>query len=105
MAPDDVDAALAGIESIRPASGDTVAVDHLKTTLTRIRDDGYAVSVSERNIGISSVMAPVRDPDHALVGVLGVTGPADSVDATTRTTLISEVCRAATVLGARDRSA
>ena len=101
MGPDDVDAALAGIESIRLASGDTVAVDQLKTTLTRIRDDGYAVSVSERNIGVSSVMAPVRDPDDTLVGVLGVTGPADSIDATTKTTLIAEVRRAATALGAR----
>ncbi len=101
MGPEDVDAALAGIESIRLASGDTVAVDQLKTTLTRIHDDGYAVSVSERNIGVSSVMAPVRDPDDTLVGVLGVTGPADSIDATTKTTLIAEVRRAATALGAR----
>ncbi|HYJ56766.1 MAG TPA: IclR family transcriptional regulator C-terminal domain-containing protein [Mycobacterium sp.] len=101
MGPEDVDATLAGIESIRLASGDTVAVDQLKTTLTGIHDDGYAVSVSERNIGVSSVMAPVRDPDDTLVGVLGVTGPADSIDATTKTTLIAEVRRAATALGAR----
>jgi IclR family acetate operon transcriptional repressor len=101
MEPDDVDAVLAGVDTIRLASGDTVSADELKTTLDRIREDGYALSVSERNIGISSVMAPVRGPDGTLLAVLGVTGATDTIDSQTRSTLIAEVRRAATALGAR----
>lgn len=103
MDPEDVDHALTGMASIRLAGGDVISVDDLKAALPQIRNDGYALSVGERSIGISSVMAAVRGGDDSLLAVLGVTGPADSIDGGTRTSLIAEVRRAAAALGSRAR--
>lgn len=101
MEADEVDAATAGIATIQLASGDSVTAAALRADLQKIRTQGYAVSVSERTVGISSVAAPVRAADHSLVAVLGVTGPADAIDEATQKSLIAEVRRAAAALGAR----
>lgn len=101
MEPDERDSALAPIDEIRLAGGPTLSKSDLTTQLEGIRRDGYAVSISERLFGIASVTAPVRSADGVLLAVLGVTGPADSVDDVTQGQLISEVRRAADALGAR----
>jgi IclR family acetate operon transcriptional repressor len=101
MTDEGIDASLSGVGSVRHASGNTVSIDDLKKTLAQIKKDDYAVSVGERTIGISSVMAPVRAADGTLLAVLGVTGPTDSIDTNTQTALIAEVRRAAAALGTR----
>lgn len=101
MDADEVDAALADAGTIHLASGDTVTPEELKAALGHIRNDGYALSVGERTIGISSVTAPVRAADDTLLAVLGVTGAADTIDAGTQKSLIAEVRRAAAALGNR----
>ncbi len=94
-------AALAGI-TITLAGGQTVSDDAFRAELARIRDEGYAVSISERLYGIASVAAPVRTSDGALSAVLGVTGPAELIgDAASRNALIAEVRRAAVAFGGR----
>lgn len=87
------DTALAG------GGGQTKA--ELQAQLEKIRNDGFAVSVSERLFGIASVMAPVTNADNNLVGVLGVTGPAESFDDESVSQLVPEVRRAAASLGSR----
>jgi len=101
MTDEGIDASLSGVGSVRHASGNTVSIDDLKKTLAQIKKHDYAVSVGERTIGISSVMAPVRAADGTLLAVLGVTGPTDSIDTNTQTALIAEVRRAAAALGTR----
>lgn len=45
--------------------------------LERVRVDGFAESVAEREVGLASVSAPVFQPDGALVAVLSISGPAE----------------------------
>jgi len=45
--------------------------------LKQVRDDGFAESVAEREIGLASVSTPVFQPDGALVAVLSISGPAE----------------------------
>ena len=102
MTSEEVDDVLANAEQITLANGQPLQRAELDAQLDKIRSDGYAISISERLFGIASVTAPVRAPDHTLVGVLGVTGDAatDFTD-TQITQLIPEVRRAATALGER----
>jgi IclR family transcriptional regulator, acetate operon repressor len=101
MATEAIDAILPGSGRINLASGKSVTRAELLAQLEKIRSDGHAVSVSERNYGIASVTAPVRAADGALAAVLGVTGPADELTDPQIARLITEVRRAATALGAR----
>lgn len=45
--------------------------------LERVRVDGFAESVAEREVGLASVSAPVFGPDGTLVAVLSISGPAE----------------------------
>jgi DNA-binding IclR family transcriptional regulator len=42
-----------------------------------VRQRGWAASVAEREPGVASVSAPVRDGDGAIVAALSVSGPID----------------------------
>lgn len=46
-------------------------------TLLEIRRRGWAQSVGERESGVASVSAPVRDPSGAVVAAISVSGPID----------------------------
>ncbi|XIE77162.1 IclR family transcriptional regulator [Streptomyces sp. SBR177] len=45
------------------------------TALSGVRRRGWAQSIGEREPGMASVSAPVRDPAHRVVAALTVTGP------------------------------
>lgn len=49
----------------------------LAAEVARIRADGYAISVEERNDGVAGLSAPVFDGRARMIGSIGVTGPAD----------------------------
>ena len=99
MSAEQVDEILAEAGQITLASGAVVTRAELNAQLDKIRSDGYALSISERQYGIASVTAPVRAPDDTLVGVLGVTGNANDFTDTRIAQLTPEVRRAATALG------
>ena len=101
MSVEQVDEVLAEAGQITLASGAVVTRAELNAQLDKIRSDGYALSISERQYGIASVTAPVRAPDDTLVGVLGVTGNANDFTDTRIAQLTPEVRRAATALGER----
>ena len=101
MSAEQVDEVLAEAGQITLASGAVVTRAELNAQLDKIRSDGYALSISERQYGIASVTAPVRAPDDTLVGVLGVTGNANDFTDTRIAQLTPEVRRAATALGER----
>lgn len=45
--------------------------------IERVRAQGYSSSVSEREVGLASVSAPVFDPEGDLIAVLSISGPAE----------------------------
>jgi DNA-binding IclR family transcriptional regulator len=49
--------------------------DDLDAELTRIREQGFAQSVEETDVGAWGVATPVRDWDGAVVAAIGVAGP------------------------------
>lgn len=101
MSPDEREAALGDIVTVRLADGGSLTRAQLEAQLEQIGEAGYAFSVSERLAGIASVTAPVRAGDGSLQAVIGVTGPADSINDDTRAGLVAEVRRAADAFGAR----
>jgi IclR family acetate operon transcriptional repressor len=58
--------------------------DRLAAELARVRKLGYAEAVGEREPDLSAVAAPVLDDRRALVGVLGLQGPASRFGRTER---------------------
>ncbi len=46
-------------------------------TLAKVRRQGWAQSVAEREPGVASVSAPVRDAGGAVIGAISVSGPVD----------------------------
>ncbi|MGI6225883.1 MAG: IclR family transcriptional regulator [Peptococcales bacterium] len=46
-----------------------------KLELKKIRDQGFAFSTSERELGVTSVAAPIRDHSGATVAALSISGP------------------------------
>jgi len=101
MTAPEVDDALAGIGSISLADGRTVNVDELRNELKQIHDDGYAVTIAERQVGVGSVTAPVLADDGTMLAAMTVTCPAEVLNEAALMNLIAEVRRAAGALGAR----
>ena len=48
-------------------------------TLAEVRRRGWAQSVAERETGVASVSAPVRDPVGAVIAAVSVSGPVDRI--------------------------
>jgi DNA-binding IclR family transcriptional regulator len=49
--------------------------DELNAELTRIREQGYALSVEETDVGAWGVATPIRDWDGEVIAAIGVAGP------------------------------
>ena len=47
------------------------------TTLAAVRDQGFAHSIAEREPGVGSVSAPVRDQEGRVIAALSVSGPVE----------------------------
>jgi DNA-binding IclR family transcriptional regulator len=45
--------------------------------IDKVRRQGYAESIGEREAGVASVSAPVRGPDGTVLAAISVSGPAD----------------------------
>jgi len=62
-----------GLAKITP---DTISdPDELKEELAKIREQGYALSMSERILGVTSISAPVKNYTGKVIGSLSVTIP------------------------------
>ncbi|WP_103379806.1 IclR family transcriptional regulator [Pseudonocardia dioxanivorans] len=72
--PDEIDLALS--RDLRAVTQATVVdPDRLRAELARIRADGHAASVGEREAGAASVAAPVLGRADVVVGAVSVCGP------------------------------
>lgn len=81
-------------------SGEQVGADELAADLRRVREDGYALSLSERVLGVAAVSAPISTHED-VIGALSVTGAGTELTADDHPHLISEVRRAADAIAAR----
>ena len=66
--------------------------------LAAVRDQGWAASVGEREPGVASVSAPVRDGSGAVLGAVSVSGPVDRLGRDPGSRLRGPVLAAAAVL-------
>ena len=81
-----------------------VAIDELRAELDRVRQQGFAVSLGERQHDAGSVAAPILDHNAAPVAVISVSGPIERFrdEIASSAAALVEVTRAlSTKLGAR----
>ena len=81
-----------------------VTVDELRAELGRVRQQGFAVSLGERQHDAGSVAAPILDHNQAPVAVISVSGPIERFrdEIASSAAAVVEVTRAlSTKLGAR----
>jgi IclR family acetate operon transcriptional repressor len=72
-------------------------VAELRRRVARARTDGYAWTVEEYSLGITSVAAPIRDPAGAVVAALHVHGPSYRLAPDDRRTTAAVVAAAARI--------
>jgi DNA-binding IclR family transcriptional regulator len=66
--------------------------------LAEVRANGWAQSVGEREAGVASVSAPVRDASGAVLGAVSVSGPVDRLGREPGIRLAAPVLEAAAAL-------
>jgi DNA-binding IclR family transcriptional regulator len=72
------DVAAARIKAgMKPYTGHTIVIPRMfLDELARVRERGYAVSIDESEIGLSSIDVPVRDqPEGAVIAAISTAGP------------------------------
>jgi len=77
MSEDEIRQMLDELGEIRLANGQPMSRESLIIELKKVRQQGYAVSLGERMLGIVAVAAPVVDSKGATIAVLSVAGAAD----------------------------
>ena len=80
LPPHKLDAVLTGWDL--PAKTPHTITDHcrLRSELDGIRRDGYSRNVSESEVGVVSVAAPIRDRTGRVVAAISVAGPTTRMD-------------------------
>jgi DNA-binding IclR family transcriptional regulator len=68
-------------------------------TLAEVRRRGWAHSVAEREPGVASVSAPVRDQNGVVIAAISVSGPIERLGRRPGAALAPRVVNAATALG------
>ncbi len=48
-------------------------------SLIEVRKHGWSQSIAEREAGVASIAAPIRDPQGTVVAAISVSGPADRI--------------------------
>lgn len=68
--------------------------ERLREALAQVRAQGWADAVDEREIGVASLAAPVRDASGAVVAAIGIGAPVSRFRAIPRKRLARTVCEA-----------
>ncbi|MGE5583028.1 MAG: IclR family transcriptional regulator [Bacillota bacterium] len=66
---------LAGIDFKKFTEYTLTNAEQLTAKLVQIKKDGYALDFSERDIGVTCVAVPVKDPDGRVQAAISVSGP------------------------------
>lgn len=109
LAVEDIDVAVekatAGSPTVRLANGTVFDHAEVRHDLTRAREQGFAVSVDERQLGTTAVAALIIDVADRPLGSLGLSGATSAMLDIHASSLPAEVRRAAETIGARVPSA
>jgi DNA-binding IclR family transcriptional regulator len=70
-------------------------------TLAEVRRRGWAQSVAEREAGVASVSAPVRDPRGSVIAAVSVSGPVERIGRRPGARWAGDLVEAADALTAR----
>jgi len=70
-------------------------------TLAEVRRRGWAQSVAEREAGVASVSAPVRDPKGLVIAAVSVSGPVERIGRRPGARWAGDLVEAAEALTAR----
>jgi len=73
----------------------------MRTELTRVRRRGWAEAVNEREIGVASVAAAIRDVDHRVVASISIGAPTMRLGPSRRRELAAAVVEAAEAVSRR----
>lgn len=103
MPEDELTRLLDHVGPIRLVTGEIRTREALLAELAGIREQGFAVSISERNMGITSVAAVVPDLEGDTSAAIAVIGPSERVGEEKIRQLSIEVRRAAQSISARYR--
>ncbi len=95
MPEDELHQLLSQIGEIRLATGEVLTKEAFIQKLDRIRQQGFAVSHGEREIGVISVAAPVAMPSRGTIAAIAATGPPSRMTPEKVEYLCTEVRRAA----------
>lgn len=68
-------------------------------TLLEVRRRGWAHSVAEREAGVASLSAPVRDPSGALLGAVSISGPVERLGRRPSPQVVGAVLDTAAAIG------
>lgn len=85
---------------VRYANGKLATSDMLMGEFSKVRAQGYAVSFDERELGVSSVAAPIFDASRSTTAAISVAGVSDRLTPNLEK-FILEVCRAADSISER----
>lgn len=75
----------------RLASGTISTEEKLRSTMTRIRADGFALDANSIDEGVVSVSAPILDHQGEAIATLGASGPEGALSADAWSTLCGEI--------------
>lgn len=78
-----------------------ISAEELHRQLQRIRTIGYAVNTGEWREQVIGVAAPLRDATGAVVGALGISGPAERITDTVISDSVPRLIELATSISAR----
>ncbi|MEU0489258.1 IclR family transcriptional regulator [Nocardiopsis sp. NPDC006139] len=83
------------------ASGGTQGARELKEEVERVRENGYHLAESERELGALSLSLPVRDADKEVIGAINLVTTTDVTSAEELLAWLPELSRGAGAIGAR----
>jgi len=87
---------------MRPLTPLTIATpEAMAEELVRVRAQGFALDAGEREPGLVSIAAPVRDAGDRVVATCGVSGSGQRMDAATIPVLADQVMEAAATISER----
>lgn len=83
LSPDEIEAVIArGLDALTPHT--ITDPDELRSELAQVREQGYAFSLEETDLGAAGVSVPVVDAREAVVASLTIAGPVTRLNEHTR---------------------
>lgn len=86
------------------ATGDPVDADQLRGELDRIHNDGYGVTIGERDVAVAAAAVVVTSPGGEVLGALCVSGPSELTSRDRLHRAVPELQRAAAAMSERRSS-